>query len=114
MLGLVKAQDPALALDKLRELRETYPANADITAQLGISYGAAGDYANALKYLDMAEALKPGDPAVTYNKAVVYDRMGDSVHAAPLYRRILELSSEGAPTQQLPLEAIRKRLGNLR
>ncbi len=72
-----------------------------------------GDYNNALKYLDMAEALQPGDVFVTYNKAIVYDKMGDSLHAAPLYRQILTLAAEGNLNQNLPLDAIRNRLSAL-
>ena len=33
MLGLLKNQDPKLALSKLQELRADYPSSADITAQ---------------------------------------------------------------------------------
>jgi Flp pilus assembly protein TadD len=114
MLGLLKAQDPHLALNKLKELRDDYPSSADITAQLGISYGVMGDYSSALKYLDMAEALGPGNAFVIYNRAVVYDKMGDSVHAAEYYRKILSLAAEGGLSQQLPLDAIRSRLVALR
>ncbi|MDD9901658.1 MAG: tetratricopeptide repeat protein [Alphaproteobacteria bacterium] len=114
MLGLVRAQDPTLSLEKLKELRTTYPANADITAQLGIAYGAAAEYESALRYLDMAAALGAGEGYVLFNKAVVYDRMGQGAHAANLYRNVLTRASEGALKEQLPLQAIRDRLAVLR
>ena len=114
MLGLLKTKDPKLALDKLQELRDTYPYQPDITAQLGIAYGTAGQYENALKYLDMAEALKPGSSYVLYNKAVVYDKMGRSHEAGDLYRQVVRMAAEGSLDQSLPLDAIRRRLAVLR
>ena len=114
MLGLLKRKDPNLALEKLQQLRETYPYNPDITAQLGIAYAAAGRYEDALKYLDMAEALNPGSMSVMYNKAVLYDKMGQNQRAGDLYREVIRQSSEGAPDQSLPLDAIKRRLAVLR
>jgi Flp pilus assembly protein TadD len=114
MLGLLKSQDRGLALAKLDELRRDYPSNADIAAQLGISYGAGGDYKNALKYLDIADALSPGSMSVLYNKAVVRDKMGDLENAALLYAAVLQKAADGANDAHLPLDAIRARLAVLR
>jgi tetratricopeptide (TPR) repeat protein len=113
MLGLLKKKDPKLAIEKLGQLRETYPYNADITAQLGIAYGSAGQFEDALKYLDMAEALSPGSASVLYNRAVLYDRMGRAQQAGDLYRQIVRMAAEGNLDQTLPLEAIRRRLAVL-
>ncbi len=114
MLGLLKGQDTDTALEKLGQLREMYPANADVTAQLGMVYGVAGDYENALKYLDMADALKPGNSIVLYNKAVAYDRMGKTVEAASIYRQIVLLAGDGSLDQGFPIEAVKKRLAVMR
>lgn len=114
MLGLLKLKDPALALEKLEQLREAYPYNADITAQLGISYGGAGRFEEALRLLDMAEALNPGSAYVLYNKAVLYDKMGHSRQAGDLYRQIIRLAADGDLDQELPLDAIKRRLAVLR
>lgn len=114
MLGLIRSQDPALALAKLKELRAAYPARADITAQLGIAYGATGDFANALRYLDIADALDGGNPHIAYNKAIVYDRMGQTAQATALYRHILQLAADNKLAQPLPLDTIRNRLSVLR
>lgn len=113
MLGLIKVQDPALAVEKLAALREAYPENADVTAQLGIAYAGAGAYEEALRYLDMAEALSPDSVNVLYNKAVLYDKMGRSRDAGQLYRQILRMDAEGTARAGLPLEAIRRRLSDL-
>ncbi|MEZ0226413.1 MAG: tetratricopeptide repeat protein [Alphaproteobacteria bacterium] len=114
MLGLLKSKDPALALEKLEQLREAYPYNADITAQLGIGYGGAGRFDEALRLLDMAEALNPGSAYVLYNKAVLYDKMGHSREAGELYRQVIRLAADGGLDQELPLDAIKRRLAVLR
>ena len=114
MLGLLKVKDPNLAVDKLLDLRNAYPYHADVTAQLGIAYATTGQYDEALKYLEMADALKPGSSFVMYNKAVLYDKMGKNREAGLLYRQILRMAADGELDQQLPLESIRKRLAVLR
>jgi Flp pilus assembly protein TadD len=113
MLGLLKRQNPQLAADKLQELRDAYPYNADITAQLGIAYGATQQFSEAEKYLDMAEALRPGSAYVLFNKAVLYDRMGRKAEAGSLYRQVLRLAADGKLDQQLPLASIQRRLATL-
>lgn len=114
MLGLIKQQNPGLAVEKLLELREAYPYNADITAQLGIAYAGSKEYTEALKYLDMAEALNPGSSEILYNKAVLYDRMGRAQEAGELYRQIVRMSAEGRIDRALPIEAVKRRLATLR
>lgn len=114
MLGLLKKTNPTLANQKLIELRQAYPYNADITAQLGISYAAAGDYTEAMRYFDIAESIKPGSAFVLYNKGVLLDKMGRASEAADIYRSILRLAADGNLDQNLPLETIRRRLATLR
>ncbi|TAL35556.1 MAG: tetratricopeptide repeat protein [Alphaproteobacteria bacterium] len=114
MLGLLKLKDPALALEKLEQLRDAYPYNGDITAQLGIAYAGAGRFEDGLRLLEMAEALNPGSAYVLYNKAVLYDKMGRSRQAGDLYRQIMRLAANGDLDQDLPLDAIQRRLAVLR
>lgn len=114
MLGLLKTTNPALAAEKLEELRTVYPYNADIAAQLGISHASLKNYDAAMQYLDMAEALEPGNAYVYYNKAVLYDRLGQQNMATSMYRRILQMHAEGRLSEPLPLEAIRNRLSSMR
>ncbi len=110
MLGLLKSKDSGLAVSRLQELRDAYPYQADITAQLGIAYAANGQYDQGLKYLEMADSLKPGSAYVLYNKAVMLDKMGRRLEAAVLYRSILRKAADGEIDQPLPLESIRNRL----
>lgn len=114
MLGILKQQNPALALEKLGELREAYPFNADIAAQLGVAHASMQSYAEALKYFDIADALKPGNGYVMYNRAVTLDRMGQEEKAASVYRLIVRLAAEGALKEPVPVESIRQRLSTMR
>lgn len=114
MLGMLKGKDAPTAIRKLQQLRDLYPANADVVAQLGMVYGVAGDYGNAIKYLDMADSLKPGNPTVLYNRAVAYDHMGNTPQAATLYRQILLLASDGDLDESFPLDVVRQRLATMR
>ena len=113
MLGLLKAKDPQLAVEKLEELHSAYPYQGDIAAQLGISYATTGQYDQALRYLGLADSLKPGSAFVLYNKSVLLDKMGRTREAATLYRQILRLAADGDIDQNLPLESIRRRLAAL-
>jgi tetratricopeptide (TPR) repeat protein len=110
-LGLLREQNPELALQKLQELRATYPSNADISAQLGLAYGDMGDYDRALSHLDTALTLAPNDASYLFNKAVILDRMGKRVEAADMYREVLK---QADPNTSLPIESIRNRLSVIR
>jgi len=110
MLGLLKVQNPQLAIDKLVELHQAYPYNGDIAAQLGISYAGMRNYEQALRYLDVADALKPGSASIMYNRAVLYDHMGRTDLAGPLYQRIVHMYADGQISEPLPIESIRQRL----
>jgi Flp pilus assembly protein TadD len=114
MLGLLKNEDPDAAVEKLEQLRDVYPSNADITAQLGMVHGVIGDYENALKYLEMADALKPGNPNILFNRAVVYDRMGRPAEAADLYRQLVFMAGDGSLDENFPIETVKKRLATIR
>ncbi|MCK5555218.1 MAG: tetratricopeptide repeat protein [Alphaproteobacteria bacterium] len=114
MLGLLNKQEPDEAIERLLRLRDVSPFNADVTAQLGIVYGSVGDYENALKYLEMADALKPGNSNILYNRAVVYDRMGKTIKAADIYRQILLLAEDGILDRNFPVETVKNRLSVIR
>ncbi len=113
MLGLLRKQSPDLALDKLKELHTTYPFNVGILAQLGTTYGDMGRYEDGHKLLDQAIAMAPGNALYMFNKAVLYDRMGDAPHAAQMYRYCLDLYYQDNSRQALPVDAIKKRLAVL-
>lgn len=114
MLGIISLQERGTAIEKLRQLSEVYPFNADVAAQLGMLYGQNGDYANAVKHLEVADNLRPGNLDILYNRAVAYDRMGDTDQAAMLYRKILMVTADGTVVPTFSLETIRQRLATMR
>lgn len=114
MLGLIKQQNPQLALEKLQDLRNLYPYNADITTQLAVAYGQNGNLNESLRYITLAEALKPDSAYVLYNKAVLYDRLGRGAEAADMYRQLIRRAADGTLDQNLPIESIKKRLAVIR
>ena len=114
MLGLIKQQNPQLALEKLQDLRNLYPYNADITTQLAVAYGQTGNLNEALRYITLAEALKPESSYVLYNKAVLYDRLGRRAEAADMYRQLIRRYADGSLDQNLPIESLKKRLAVIR
>lgn len=114
MLGLIKQQNPQLALEKLQDLRNLYPYSADITTQLAVAYGQTGNLNEALRYITLAEALKPESAYVQYNKAVLYDRLGRGAEAADMYRQLIRRAADGTLDQNLPIESIKKRLAVIR
>lgn len=114
MLGLIKQQNPQLALEKLTDLRNLYPYNGDITTQLAVAHGQMGNLNESLRYITLAEALKPESSYVLYNKAVLYDRLGRTTEAADMYRTLVRRSADGTLDQALPIESIKSRLATIR
>lgn len=114
LLGLLRSEMPELAEEKLLQLRQTYPYDADILAQLAITKGQLKQYDDALMYIEMAESLQPSNLMLTYNKAILNDRMGRKDEAAQLYRYLLQRASDPAIVHSLPLDTIKKRLAHMR
>lgn len=113
MLGLLRKQSPGLALDRLKELHDTYPFNVAVTAQLGTVYGDMGRYDEGLKLLDQALSMAPTSAVYMFNKAVLYDRMGNAPSAAAMYRAALDANYRDDGKQPIPVEAIKKRMSAL-
>ncbi len=115
MLGILGAQEKDIALKHLLQLKDMHPYNPDIMAQLGMIYGVMGDYRNSIKYLNMADSLKPNDINTIFNKAVAYDKMGDGDKAMELYRKLVYMTSYGDHSEiNIPIAQIKKRLGAVR
>lgn len=111
MLGLLRKETPEYVVTKLADLRKAYPGNAGITGQLGVAYGALGEYEKGIHYLDIAANLDADDPSYIFNKAVLLDRMGQRTKAVEFYVRSLEMTYRGQRgAQPVPVDAVRKRL----
>lgn len=62
--------------------------------QMGESYLAAGDVANALKFLTLAHEKSPNDPMILYELGLAYDERGLSDQALLHYQNALKLKPD--------------------
>jgi Flp pilus assembly protein TadD len=93
-LGLMRKQNPSAAIRRLSEMMAKYPRNGTLAAQTGLAYAGAGSYTDALRYLNYAATLEPGNPGHYYNLAIVAERMNNTVLAIKNYEKALDVSSE--------------------
>ena len=114
MMGLIKKQYPAVALRRLTDLREKFPGNAGIAAQLGMTYAQMGDNQQALQSLGTASSLEPNNAQHVYNMAVVADRAGSKVMAVQYYEQSLQTDAVYGAGRSIPREKIYDRLSKLR
>lgn len=115
LMGIMKNQYPEITLTKLRELRNKYPNNAGIPAQLGLVNAGLKNYDDAIRYLEVAASMEPHNPSHVYNMAIVEDRKGRIKNAITLYERALQMdASYGDAATSLPREEIYDRLVTLR
>lgn len=115
LAGLVRKQYPAVALSKLIDLRQKYPNNPVIIAQLGVAHADSGNFQDAFHYLSMAASLEPTNPQHFYNMAVVSEKAGDAQKAVSYYEKALEVDAiYGDGRKVISREVIYDRLARLR
>jgi Flp pilus assembly protein TadD len=115
LMGIMKAQYPAVTLRKLSELRDKYPSNAGIPAQMALINAETGEYQDALKFFEIAASMEPNNPSHIYNMAIVLDKKGDVKGAISHYERALLLeASYRARNETIPRDKIYDRLVVLR
>lgn len=115
LMGITKTQHPAVALTKLKELRNKYPNNPGVPAQLGLVSADMKNYDEAIRYLEIASSMDPRNSSHVYNMAIIQDRKGDAAAAIKLYERALQLDASYSDTATgLPREQIYDRLVILR
>ena len=90
LMGLIGKTQPAVALQNLLELREQYPRNAAVAAQLGVAYSQSGNPQDGLKYLNMAAGMQPENPLHPFNMAVIYEHLNDREKAIKYYEQALD------------------------
>ena len=93
LMGLVGEKKPAVALQNLLNLREKYPRNASVAAQLGVAYAQSGNQQDGIRYLKIASELQPDNPFHFYNMAVIADQMGEREQAIQYYEQALDVYS---------------------
>ncbi len=115
LMGIMQAQYPSVTLQNLMELRDKYPTNPGIPAQIGLVNAQMSNYDDAMRYLEIAASMDPRNPSHIYNMAIIMDRKGDTRNAIPLYERALQLdASYGDTARALNREEIYDRLSTLR
>lgn len=116
LMGLIGKTQPAVALQNLLELREKYPRNAAVAAQLGVAYTQAGNPQDGLRYLNMAAGLQPENPLHFFNMAVIYERLKDREKAIKYYEQALDIYAVNGSgtTTTFSREQIYDRLSALR
>jgi Flp pilus assembly protein TadD len=114
MLGLMGQQYPAVALQRLLDLRDRHPDNAGILAQIAFVQGKLGQYQDAIQSLGMAAAIDNKNAGHLYNMAVLADRMGDKSKAIQYYQDALETDTIYAGSGSIPREAVYERLAQIR
>jgi Flp pilus assembly protein TadD len=93
LMGLLGKTKPAVALQNLLELRQKYPKNAAVAAQLGVAYADSGNFEDGLKYLNMAAGMEPENPQHLFNIAVLCEKMNDRASAIKYYEQAIDVYS---------------------
>ncbi len=114
LMGLIRKEYPAVALEKLLGLQERHPKNPAIIAQLGIAYADAGNLEQATATLNRAAALEPNNAQHYFNLAVIAERMKDRPRAIELYERALETDAVYGSGRAIDRNMIYDRLTRIR
>ena len=114
MLGLIRVKYPSVAFRRLVDLREKYPRNAVLVAQIGVTSAALGNFQEAINYLGIAASLEPKNALHLYNMAVITDQSGAGKKALDLYEKALEIDATYGGGRSIPRDDIYDRLSKLR
>ena len=113
MMGLMKQQDPAAALQRMQDLQSRFPNHPGLAAQIGITQAEMGNNAEAIRYLGMAASMQPTNPQHYFNMGVIADRQGSAADAIRYYEQALQIDSVNGG-RGLPRDVIYDRLAVLR
>lgn len=114
MMGLLRQKYPSVALRRLLELKERYPQNPGIAAQLALTSAELGNYPEAMRNLGIAAGLEPDNAGHLYNMAVIADRQGATKDAINYYEKALETDTTYGGGRSIPRDTIYDRLAKLR
>jgi Flp pilus assembly protein TadD len=89
-LGLVRKQNPTEALSRLLNLRQKYPTNPTIAAQIGLVNAELGNFDEGLRYLNIAADIESTNPRHFFNMAVIGERMKRPDLAVRYYEQALK------------------------
>ena len=114
MLGLLKSEYPAVALQKLLAIRQDAPENAGVAAQIGLTYASMNNYVDAQRYINIAMGLEPENALLPYNAAVIFDREGDYKKAVEYYEMALRIDAVHGGGRSVNRDVIYDRLTKIR
>jgi Flp pilus assembly protein TadD len=114
LMGLIRKEHPAVALEKLLDLKARHPGNASILAQLGVAYADAGNLEDAAKSLLQASRIEPNNPQHYFNMGVIAERMKDRRLAIRYYEKALEIDAVYGTGRSINRDTIYDRLARLR
>jgi Flp pilus assembly protein TadD len=114
LMGLIRKQYPARALEKLLQLKASHPDNAGILAQLGIAYADSGNLEDAVKSLSSAARIEPNNPQHYFNLGVIAERMKNRIQAIAYYEKALETDAVYGTGRGIDRDMIYDRLTRLR
>lgn len=114
LAGLIRKEYPAVALGKLLDLRQRYPDNPAVAAQLGVAYADSGNLPDAYRYLSLAASMEPNNPLHYFNMAVIADRAHEAPKAIAMYEKALEVDAVHGTGRAIPRDKIYDRLAQLR
>jgi tetratricopeptide (TPR) repeat protein len=114
-LGLVRKQNPTEALSRLLTLRQKYPTNATVAAQVGLVNAELKNYEDGLRYLNIAADLESTNPKHYFNMAVIAERMARPDLAVRYYEQALKADAlAGIERNKLNRDLVYDRLSILR
>ena len=96
LMAMLGASASLAALTELQHMVEETPDDASVQAALAKALALRGDVTEAIPHLDHAVHLAPGDVALRFDLAVVYDHAGQAPQALSLYRQIMQIVGDGA------------------
>lgn len=114
MLGLISEQFPAVALRQLKDLRQRYPDNVGLVAQIAITEARIGNYDSAIRYMGVAASMEPENANHYFNLAVIADRAGVNEDAVRYYEKALEVDTIYGGNRTVPRDQIYTRLAQIR
>lgn len=114
LTGLIRKEYPAVALEKLLDLKSRYPESSTIAGQLGVAYADAGNLEEAMRSLQGAARMEPKNPQHFFNMAVIAERMKDRSQAVALYEKALEVDAVYGSGRAIDRNRIYDRLARIR
>lgn len=114
MLGLLSEQFPAIALRKLKDLRENNPDSIGLVAQMAITEARVGNFDSAMRYMGVAASMEPNNANHYYNMGIIADQAGATREAVKYYEMALETDTIHGGGRTIPRDQVYTRLAQIR